>query len=59
MKPVIHKKTGSRYIYIQTAIDCTNERDGTMVVIYMNNKGQVFVREQREFWQKFMNVENN
>lgn len=51
---VVHKKTGNIYTVItDSAIDCTNERDGTQVVVYCNVEGMWFVREAKEFWQKF------
>ena len=51
---IVHKKTGNIYTVIaDNAIDCTNERDGTQVVVYCNPKGMWFVREAKEFWQKF------
>jgi hypothetical protein len=50
---VVHKKTGNIYTVIaDNAVDCTNERDGTQVV-YCNVEGMWFVREAKEFWQKF------
>lgn len=49
----IHNKTGNIYIMDSEAIDATNSRDGQIVVIYRNNKGEIFVREKNEFLQKF------
>ena len=48
-------KTGNIYMFICFAIDCTNERDGTEVVIYREKykKGEVFIREFKEFAEKF------
>ena len=35
IKNAIHKKTGNKYqVIADEAIDCTNVRDGTPVVIY-------------------------
>ena len=49
----IHKKTGNIYEVISLdATDCTNERDGTQVVIYRCD-GMMFVRERAEFLEKF------
>jgi hypothetical protein len=52
-----HKKTGNLYEKVIDAIDCTNDRDGTEVVIYRKaDEGldaQLFVRERREFEEKF------
>lgn len=51
---VVHKKTGNIYTVIaDNAVDCTNERDGTQTVVYCNSEGMWFVREAKEFWQKF------
>lgn len=52
-KNAVHKKTGNIYhVIIEDAIDCTNERDGTHVVVYYRD-GMFFVREKIEFEQKF------
>lgn len=51
---VVQKETGNVYtVIVDNAIDCTNERDGTQVVVYCNVEGMWFVREAKEFWQKF------
>lgn len=53
IKTAVHKKTGNRYqVIANEAIDCTNERDGTPVVIYYRD-GMFFVREKAEFIEKF------
>jgi len=53
---VCHKKTGNKYtVLYDAALDCTNSRDGTEVVVYIRN-GKVFVREKQEFMEKF-NIE--
>lgn len=50
---VIHKKTGHKYwIVNDSAIDCTNVRDGVRCVVYTNGQ-DIFVRETSEFWEKF------
>lgn len=51
--PVTHRKTGNTYYLNAKAIDATNERDGTEVMVYRNTDGQVFVRELQEFNRKF------
>lgn len=53
LKPYTHNKTGNRYFVLYEGIDCTNERDGTLVYVYCNEHGQVFVREKHEFLEKF------
>lgn len=50
-----HKKTGTSYIVTAIAVDCTNSRHGTSVVIYerltvdSQGYGGPFVRELHEF----------
>ena len=52
----IHKKTGKVYRHLAIAIDATNNRDGTTVVVYCpdDNEHSIFVREQTEFYDKFI-----
>lgn len=53
---VRHKKTGNIYERaVGTVIDCTNSRDGTECVLYMRD-GKLFVREAKEFAEKFEDV---
>lgn len=48
-----HNKSGDIYtIVTMDAIDCTNERADTRVVVYEKN-GMTFVREYNEFLLKF------
>lgn len=52
--PFVHRKTGNRYLSFGTAIDCTNGRDGTPVILY--SRAEIFgayVRERGEFYEKF------
>ncbi|AVQ30832.1 hypothetical protein C4N18_06250 [Fusobacterium varium ATCC 27725] len=51
----INNKNGREYQVIDEAIDCTNERDGLIVVVYIckEAKGKLFVREKNEFLKKF------
>ena len=44
-----NKKTRVVYLATGTRIDCTNSRDGTVVVLYGND----YVRELNEFLEKF------
>jgi hypothetical protein len=52
----IHKKTGNYYEVLAEGIDCTNNRDGTEVVIYRNvgENSPFYVREKAEFLEKFI-----
>ena len=54
-----NKKNGNMYIVLNHAIDCTNERDGTDVIIYYpeNNKEFLCVRERNEFLAKFEEIQ--
>lgn len=47
-----NKKNGKIYIVLGEVIDCTNERDGTLCILYTDEK-KVFVREKKEFLEKF------
>lgn len=46
---------GIEVIAAKEAIDCTNERDGLIVVVYIckEAEGKLFVREKSEFLKKF------
>ena len=50
-----NKKTGNIYRKLAIGVDHTNERDGTLVVIYCpdDNEHTIFVREENEFEEKF------
>ena len=50
-----HKKTGNIYRQLAIATDCTNSRDGVVVVVYCpdDNGHTIYVREQAEFDEKF------
>lgn len=50
-----HNKTGNIYRHLAYATDCTNCRDGTGVVVYCkdDNEHDIFVRDAKEFEQKF------
>lgn len=64
-----HKKTGRLYDILAMGLDCTNSRADTKVVIYWRKRwwtriarallasGMVFVREGKEFSEKFEKVE--
>lgn len=50
-----NKKTKDIYCILSKAIDCTNQRDGTLVVIYYPEADPktLYVREEKEFDMKF------
>jgi hypothetical protein len=50
-----NKKNGKVYIVLGEVIDCTNERDGTVCILYTDEK-KLFVREKNEFFEKFEKV---
>jgi len=51
-----NKKIGNSYRVLASGIDCTNERDGTAVIIYhpYNDKNSIYIRETEEFYEKFV-----
>jgi len=53
---VKHLKTGNIYMFLGSAIECTNGREELQYAIYAR-AGKVFVREWIEFWDKFEKVE--
>ena len=57
MRPVEHNKTGNIYFIIQDEIiDATNSSNNQAMVLYMNMRGELFVREKNEFWIKFSSI---
>jgi hypothetical protein len=51
-----NKKNGHLYKITDFVINCTNEQDGQYMVEYVkvsNNGHKVFVREIKEFYEKF------
>lgn len=50
-----HHKTGNLYRHLAFAVDCTNTRDGTPMVIYcpLDNGHSIYVRDKAEHEQKF------
>lgn len=56
----INKKNGKEYMVLREGIDCTNERDGLKVVIYLalGVEDKIFVREKNEFLEKFTEAED-
>ncbi|WP_278571487.1 hypothetical protein [Fusobacterium ulcerans] len=55
----INNKNGREYQAVNEAIDCTNERDGLIVVVYIckEAEGKLFVREKSEFLKKILTEE--
>lgn len=53
-----NKKTGELYACLGYGTDCTNSRDGLIVVIYraLDGDTKTFVREKQEFEAKFETV---
>ncbi len=50
-----NRKTGEFYIYDKEVINATNENDGQVMILYSAMKtGQTFVREKKEFFEKFV-----
>lgn len=54
---VVHLKTGNIYELVGEAINATNANDGEIVVIYRKDS-QMFVREKKEFYEKFQPKED-
>lgn len=54
-KKVLHKKTGNIYYVIgEPRINCTNGNEEQIMIQYaMPSMAKIFVREQKEFWEKF------
>ena len=54
-----HNKTGRIYSLIAQAIDCTNSRDGTPVIIYSPEDApeNLYIREVGEFETKFTQIQ--
>ena len=48
----IHKKTQEVYYIKDVATNTTNAQDGDIIVVHYNDRGQMFVREQFEFFEK-------
>ena len=54
IKKMIHKKTGNKYYLLsEDIINATNSNDGQLMCLYMNEDGDLFVRETKEFYIKF------
>jgi hypothetical protein len=51
--PVRHLKTGAVYYKLDRIINATNGCENTYVVLYQNKEGALFVRDEKEFWEKF------
>jgi hypothetical protein len=57
-KVFVNKKNGNHYKILHEARDCTNSRDGARILVYcpINDNSQVFVRDEAEFYEKFIEV---
>jgi len=54
---VRHIKSGKVYsVFSDNAIDCTNSESDKRMVVYHNSEGTIFVREAKEFSEKFKPV---
>lgn len=49
----INKKTGKCYESDMTVINATNAQDGQTMILYHDNHGNYYVREEHEFFEKF------
>ena len=56
-----NKKTGKIYNHVTSAIDCTNNRSETRVIVYSpeDDESIVYVRDEKEFIKKFDTIEEN
>ena len=58
MEKYINNKTGEVYTKLSgKIINSTNAQDGQTMIGYYNNTGGIFVREEKEFNQKFTRYE--
>ena len=49
-----HRKSGEIYIVLDISVmNATNKQAGQPMVLYQNEDGDKFVREHREFYNKF------
>lgn len=54
MRLMKHLKTDNVYVELmRDIIECTNGREEKKYVVYKNNEGMIFCREQEEFDSKF------
>lgn len=53
-----NKKNGKIYIVLGEIIDCTNERDGTICILY-NDGRNLFVRERKSFLKSLRRWKND
>lgn len=59
MKYFEHKKSGEIYIKVGEATNTTNKDDGDNMIIYVSAEDWclTFVREEKEFYDKFTELE--
>jgi hypothetical protein len=50
-----HNKTGNYYFLLNTAIDCTDSREGKIIAIYcpVDDENKIYVRDLDEFHERF------
>lgn len=54
-----NNKKGTEYELLGTCINCTNAQDGQLMYIYKSlDNDMLFVREQKEFLEKFTAISN-
>ncbi len=54
----VHIKTGNLYLAVGEAINSTNgEHEDETMIIYANESKMIFVREKKEFLEKFKSAE--
>ena len=57
----LNKKSKKLYKVVSEVIDTTNERDGTLCILYhfIEDSSKLFVREKKEFLEKFILLKDN
>ena len=57
-----NNKTGDDYLYLTTCINATNVNNGQNMIAYVTKDTThktIYVREEKEFYEKFTLVEDN
>lgn len=51
----VNKKTGENYRHLAAGVDCTNSRNGTMVVIFCpdDDEHTIYIKEEVEFFEEY------
>jgi len=50
-------KTSHVYLFLGEVINATNKNDGQKMILYDDRKGTYYVRETKEFYEKFEKFE--